>query len=1114
MSNDIASLGLRIDTSDVAKAEAALDNLAATGEKTEVAAKGVGEAWSGAGKKIGSAASSIGSATTATAGLSGAESKLAESTAQALDRLTKMAKASLDASSYHKSLASSVSASASAMDQLKASSTNFAAFQAAANARGKAFNDADDRAAKSAKAVSIAVTEQGESLQKLLGQIDPVVAALARLDAQEAELRKHKGSGLLDTETFTEYKGKIDAARNSLTNVDETIRRTGNTSRQTSAALRQLPSQFSDIFVSLQSGQSPFSVFLQQGAQIKDSFGGAGPALRETGKFVLGLVNPYTLAAAAVAALALAYKQGSDEATAFQTTLILTGNAAGTSAGQLASQARSVSKYVGTVGAAAEVLAQLAASGKIPADQFDNIAIAALKMQEATGKAASETVKDFEKLAKDPVKYSKELNEQLNYLTGAQYAQIEALQRQGDARGAANLAESIYSDAMASRADRIKENLGYVESAWKSVKDVAKSAWDAFLDVGRDEDPEERLERLKKKLKEIQETGGRGRGGRAQFQLGMGAGGDEEAAQKAVTDELVQQEESRKRSAALSNAANDNKAGIAAQEALNAALDSTASRQEKLKKRYAEIDDQVKKAAASGASYSTAQIEQLRKAAEQQFKEPAVKTAKAAKTAVFRDDAATRMLQSLREQESSLSAQLGVTEKLTDAEKKRAEFERLISDLKNKDILTADQKSLLASESAIKAQLDKNVAISEEVKLHNDSLKLQERSAQIQESIKSSADSRLEQQQRQLEAFGKGGKSRERTQANASVYKEFQRYQDQLNKATPASQLGSEAFVIDSQKIKDGLNEALAANQDYYSQLDAMQRNWKNGAVEAFEDFSDHARNIAGQTYDLISETMESITKGVSDSVARSIIQGDNLRESMADLAQTVKTQVLSSLIEIGTRYGINAALEMAGITAVTTAKVAAATTVAVAESAAITTTAAVAATATAATTTTQVAAAATTATAWTPAAIVSSIGSFGAAAAIGLAAVVAALAFTGGFRKGGYTGNGGVGDVAGVVHGQEYVFDAAATARIGVQNLEAMRKGTISAGAPAVNYAISSAAANDSSSSGSSSTVTVGGRGAVVNQTINVSGLPDNRTANQIAAASSRKQRQASRLK
>lgn len=51
-------------------------------------------------------------------------------------------------------------------------------------------------------------------------------------------------------------------------------------------------------------------------------------------------------------------------------------------------------------------------------------------------------------------------------------------------------------------------------------------------------------------------------------------------------------------------------------------------------------------------------------------------------------------------------------------------------------------------------------------------------------------------------------------------------------------------------------------------------------------------------------------------------------------------------------------------------------------------------------------------------------------------------MAFSGGFRKGGYTGNGGVNQAAGIVHGQEYVFDADAVKRIGVGNLERLHSG------------------------------------------------------------------------
>src|SRR5699024_12069445 len=63
------------------------------------------------------------------------------------------------------------------------------------------------------------------------------------------------------------------------------------------------------------------------------------------------------------------------------------------------------------------------------------------------------------------------------------------------------------------------------------------------------------------------------------------------------------------------------------------------------------------------------------------------------------------------------------------------------------------------------------------------------------------------------------------------------------------------------------------------------------------------------------------------------------------------------------------------------------------------------------------------------------------------------------GFKQGGYTGNMGSSQVAGVVHGQEYVFDAQSTKRIGVDNLNAMRRGDKVGGDVQVNIINNSSA-------------------------------------------------------
>ncbi len=71
-------------------------------------------------------------------------------------------------------------------------------------------------------------------------------------------------------------------------------------------------------------------------------------------------------------------------------------------------------------------------------------------------------------------------------------------------------------------------------------------------------------------------------------------------------------------------------------------------------------------------------------------------------------------------------------------------------------------------------------------------------------------------------------------------------------------------------------------------------------------------------------------------------------------------------------------------------------------------------------------------------------LGAAAAAAAIaaGMANVAAIRSQNTGFKEGGYTGSIGVNEIAGVVHGQEFVMDAATTARVGVANLEALRSG------------------------------------------------------------------------
>ncbi|MFW8505822.1 phage tail length tape measure family protein, partial [Klebsiella pneumoniae] len=90
--------------------------------------------------------------------------------------------------------------------------------------------------------------------------IDPVNAALNKLDKQQQDLAKFKSKGMVDADTFDLYSKKIEETRNRLTGFRDDLGKTGQSAAQTAFAMRMIPAQMTDIIVGLSTGQSPFMV--------------------------------------------------------------------------------------------------------------------------------------------------------------------------------------------------------------------------------------------------------------------------------------------------------------------------------------------------------------------------------------------------------------------------------------------------------------------------------------------------------------------------------------------------------------------------------------------------------------------------------------------------------------------------------------------------------------------------------------------------------------------------------------------------------------------------------------------------------------------------------------
>ncbi len=712
---ELENAGLRIKPA-MDKASDGLDKLTDSGKGAEASAGRTGKAWS-----------------EAVGGIS-RDTQLIVKELQALNaKQDATAKAMESVGRSISGASSSFTAAASSLSTYRAQSDTAA--------------QAQEKLAVATKKATKSVDDERIELEQLLGQIDPVTRRLGELDKQEQELAKHRKAGKLDTATYDDYQAKINQARAGLTKFDESLTRTGNTAKQTAAALRGVPAQFTDIAVSLQGGQNPLTVFLQQGGQLKDMFGGAGPAAKALGGYVLGLVNPFTVAAAAVGTLGLAYYQGSQEADAFRQAIITTGNASGTSALALAGMATTISATVGTTGKAAETLALLASNGKIASSSFEQIATAAIGFEQVTGKAVSSTVAEFAALAEDPVKTLATLNDKYNFLTASVYEQVRAAQEVGEKEAAAAIAQDAYAKALEDRTKTIKESLGTIETAWNAITGAAKSGWDAMLGVGRQQSLDEQIANTKQLLEDRKTSFAA-----KMFPDTLGEGSDSTRFLQTRLNLLEKQKLLlTEQGKAEGERARIQRDGQKAYEDIQKGIEAGGTREQKLNKALLEDQQRINAARAAGYTITQADAEASEKAIRDKFKEP-----KTAATKAYTEDAGLKMLGAARQTNAVLAQQLAsingqgiATEKVGAQAQALIKWEQQLADIKGKKTLTADQKSLLASQDLITAQLKKNAGLEREAEIqkgikqaNDDQVKLLTLTGQLREAnqLKSSLD--------------------------------------------------------------------------------------------------------------------------------------------------------------------------------------------------------------------------------------------------------------------------------------------------------------------------------------------------------------------------------------
>lgn len=759
--------------------------------------------------------------------------------------------------------------------------------------------DANEKAGKQSEESSTAMSRAS---QRLLAQIERESQQAGRSRADYLALRAAQ-SGITDQAAplIARLKEQEEAARKAGIQFNQY----GLSAKQTAAALRQVPAQLTDIVVSLQGGQAPLTVLLQQGGQLKDVFGGVVPAAKALGGALLGLINPYSLAAAAAAAVGFAYFKASEQADAFSTAAISSGNLAGTSAAGLQQAANAVGDITGRYGAARDAAEALAKTGAITGNQLRIALQGVVSGAVVTGKSVQDLTKDFADLAKDPVDGILKLNNQYNFLTVATLEQIRVLKEQGREQDATTLAFNTFADALNTRRAQVEANYGFFQRLARGVAKEFSSLGNSILNIGAPPNLTNQIAVAQNQLRSMLQTAG---------PSGPAAGTGIEAAIKKQVEYVASLQRQAAAEATVAEQegarAKAQRDGVVALEKAVTLTEQYAPKQQKLNKElndYRLTLDKIRAGLAPGQALpqalDPAVIARTEAGIRDKFKD------KATRPRVFRDDEATKLLIKLKETEASLQAQLLTDEKLGMAAQARVKFEAEIAELKEKKVLTADQKSLLANEDALLTQLRKNEAIEKEVQARTAATKEAERlgrleAAQLQRSEtlrQSLADRAVERSAasgRILGAFGRGDVANQRVDAENDIRRRSLGEEQSLNRSTPLELRDSARYLEDLALIRQARDKELQDLGDFYAEYDRKQGDFVNGATRALENYYTSVQDIAGQTDRLFASAFQQAEDALVEFTMTGKLSFSRLADSIvADINRMIiKQQILGPL--------------------------------------------------------------------------------------------------------------------------------------------------------------------------------------------------------------------------
>ncbi|MEQ5269204.1 phage tail length tape measure family protein [Klebsiella michiganensis] len=695
----------------------------------------------------------------------------------------------------------------------------------------------------------------------------------AKFDEEVAHLNKQL-SGL--GRAANDSTAQVTAA---FTRQERAAKRAGISIGQYNNAMRMLPAQLTDVATQLAGGQSPWLILLQQGGQVKDSFGGLIPTFRG----LLGAVSPLAVGVAALTAagagIGYIFYQGTSTLSDFNKTLTLSGNTAGLTTDRMLALAKSGQQAGLTFDQTTDSLTSLINAGVWAGARFDELSQSVAKFSTASGIPVEKVAEAFGKLTNDPTSGLIAMAQQFHNVTAEQIDYVAQLQRSGDEAAALQAANDAATKGFNTQTQSLIDNMGTIERSADSLKRAFKSMWDAALDLGRPDTAGEMVSKAQSAFKQADDIWNLRKNDRyVNDEARARFWNDRESARLAL-DMAQQQAGIAKASAAAAEKeaeAESEKQKYAAQAQANYAKSQTAL--EKYTARQNELNKALKEGHILQADYAINMAAAKKEYEATLKKTPKPKGVKVSAGDRSSDQTDAKTLQ-LMTQLKLLQQHTGLNDTISQQRKNlwslQSKFS-VIEEASKTRALSKEEQSLLASKDKVLAQAEVNAKLGDQIVAQERLNKLQDNSlkyvTQMQEKTAALTDS-----------AGLSDRDAQRNNERAQLRQGWKNQGGSLE--------------------DEGYQKELSALEGYYAAQDEMRNNWLAGVQSSWENYADMATNYNQIAADTTNTALSGVTSNLQQGLYDLATQSEDAGDALSNMVEGFGKTVIQTLAQLAAQW-------------------------------------------------------------------------------------------------------------------------------------------------------------------------------------------------------------------